>query len=399
MMEIKPILSTLLRNKTGAVLIALQIALTMAVVVNAVVVIQDRAETIAMPTGVDVDQLIMTRAFTFNDEQNARAVIDNDLAVLGALPGVQSVTKISTMPLSNSGSSSTFRASDADNAISLNLAYYQSDVFALSTLGLEITRGRWFRDDEVAYDTDGGYSPTMVVLSDFAADTMYPDEDPVGKFIYNSLGDAVEVIGTYDQLSKPWYGWGDFYSTAIFPMVDINAPLVLRVDSDQRDALIPMIDEALTEIDRERLVGNTRAHTDIVANTFERDVAMNRMLTVVMTLVVIITALGIVGLASFSVMQRRKQIGTRRAIGAQRFHILRYFLTENWMITTFGIVLGLGLTFALNSLLINEYNLPKLDPIMLPLAVLGLWAVGLLATIGPARNAAAVDPAIATRSI
>ncbi|MEM6817764.1 MAG: FtsX-like permease family protein [Pseudomonadota bacterium] len=398
-MEIKPILSTLLRNKTGAVLIALQIALTMAVVVNAIVVIQDRAETIAMPTGVDVDQLIMARAFSFNDEQNPRAVIENDLTLLGELPGVQSVTKISTMPLSNSGSSSTFRVSDADNAASINLAYYQSDIHALGTLGLEITRGRWFRDDEVTYQPDGGYAPTLVVLSDYAADTMYPDEDPIGKFMYNSLGDAIEVIGTYDQLAKPWYGWGNFYSTAIFPIVDLNAPLVLRVDADQRDALIPVIEEALAEIDRERLVGTTRAHTDIVANTFERDVAMNRMLTVVMTLVVIITALGIVGLASFSVMQRRKQIGTRRAIGAQRFHILRYFLTENWLITTFGIVLGLGLTFALNSLLINEYNLPKLDPIMLPLAVLGLWGVGLLATLGPARNAAAVDPAIATRSI
>ncbi len=398
-MEIKPILSTLLRNKTGAVLIALQIALTMAVVVNAVVVIQDRAETIAMPTGVDVDQLIMARAFSFNDEEDPRAVIENDLAVLRAIPGVQNVTKISTMPLSNSGSSSTFRVSDADNAASINLAYYQSDTHSLDTLGLELTRGRWFRDDEVTYQPDGGYAPTMVVLSDYAADTMYPDEDPIGKFMYNSLGDAIEVIGTYDQLSKPWYGWGNFYETAIFPIVDLNAPLVLRVDANQRDTLIPAIDEALAEIDRERLIGTTRAHTDIVARTFERDVAMNRMLTVVMTLVVIITALGIVGLASFSVMQRRKQIGTRRAIGAQRFHILRYFLTENWLITTFGIVLGLGLTFALNSLLINQYNLPKLDPVMLPLAVLGLWGVGLVATLGPARNAAAVDPAIATRSI
>ena len=114
---------------------------------------------------------------------------------------------------------------------------------------------------------------------------------------------------------------------------------------------------------------------------------MNRMLTIVMFLVLTITALGIVGLASFSVTQRRRQIGTRRAIGAQKvFTSCVYFLVENWLVTTGGVVLGLALTFALNYQLITEYNLPRLDPVWLPAVVLGLWAVGLLAAMGPART-------------
>ena len=126
---------------------------------------------------------------------------------------------------------------------------------------------------------------------------------------------------------------------------------------------------------------------------------MNRMLAIVMGLVITITALGIVGIVSFSVAQRQRQIGTRRAVGARRHHILRYFLVENWLVTTGGIVLGLALSFALNHLLVTEYNLPKLDPLYLPLVVLGLWGVGLLAAAGPARNAMAIDPAIATRTV
>ena len=109
-MEIRPILSTLLRNKSGAMLIALQIALTMAVVINAAFVIADRANTIAKPTGVDSDHLTLVRALQANRDVDVRSVIERDVAALMALDGVQTVAKISTITLSNSGSSSSWDA-------------------------------------------------------------------------------------------------------------------------------------------------------------------------------------------------------------------------------------------------------------------------------------------------
>ena len=115
-MEIRPILSTLMRNKTGALLIALQIALTMAVVVNATVVILDRAATMAKPTGVDSERLIVTHVSTLGDEVNVRAESENDVRVLEALPGVERVSRVSTTPLSNSGSSQSFTTSPDEDA-------------------------------------------------------------------------------------------------------------------------------------------------------------------------------------------------------------------------------------------------------------------------------------------
>ncbi|MEO0576372.1 MAG: FtsX-like permease family protein [Pseudomonadota bacterium] len=398
-MEIRPILSTLLRNRTGAILIALQIALTMAVIINSAFIIVERSQTMARPTGVDAGQIVLARAVSVGADLDVRSIIDADVRALLEIEGVENATKLSTMPLSNSGSNSGYHLTSDNESPAFAMAYYQGDINLLDTLGVTVTSGRWFTPDEIVYDPADGEVPSAVLLSDAMAKEAFEEVDPVGKFIYTATGQAIEVIGTYDQMSRPWYNWGDFYNTGIFPHVELNFMYAVRVAPGRADELVPVIEKALADIDNDRLVAGTRTMDEMVKRTYQRDVAMNRMLTIVMALVVFITALGIVGLASFSVAQRKRQIGTRRAIGAQKFHILRYFLVENWLITTAGIVLGLLLSFAINSYLVVTYNFAKLDPLYVPLVVLGLWGVGLLATLGPARSAMRVDPAIATRNI
>ncbi|MGH8152801.1 MAG: ABC transporter permease, partial [Rhodanobacteraceae bacterium] len=106
----------------------------------------------------------------------------------------------------------------------------------------------------------------------------------------------------------------------------------------------------------------------------------------------------IVALASFWVAQRRKQIGIRRALGARRIDILRYFQTENFLIVTFGIVLGMVLAYGLSLLLMQHYELPRLPWFYLPIGAVALWVIGRLAVLGSALRAAAVPPVGATRS-
>jgi putative ABC transport system permease protein len=99
------------------------------------------------------------------------------------------------------------------------------------------------------------------------------------------------------------------------------------------------------------------------------------------------------------VQQRRKQIGIRRAIGATRSDILRYFQAENFLIVTGGIVIGMVLTFFLNVMLMKFYELPRLPLYYLPVGATVLWALGQLAVLGPALRAASVPPVVATRSV
>ena len=112
-----------------------------------------------------------------------------------------------------------------------------------------------------------------------------------------------------------------------------------------------------------------------------------------------LTALVIVGLASFHVTQRTKQIGTRRALGATRTHIIKEFLLENWLITTAGAVLGVILTVVVAYWMETTFQLPRLDWRYLPAGIGILWALSSLAVLEPARRAASVPPAVATRSI
>ena len=126
---------------------------------------------------------------------------------------------------------------------------------------------------------------------------------------------------------------------------------------------------------------------------------MAGMLVGVIVALLTVTALGIVGLASFWVAQRRRMIGVRRALGATRRDILRYFQTENFLLATLGIALGMVLAYGINLFLMLHYELPRLPAVYFPVGAVALWLIGQVAVLGPALRAAAVPPVVATRSV
>ena len=126
---------------------------------------------------------------------------------------------------------------------------------------------------------------------------------------------------------------------------------------------------------------------------------MIKILTFTIILLIAITSLGIVGLASFSVNRRTKQIGTRRALGASKAVILRYFMTENFLISLVGVLFGAALTVGLNIIMIEEFSLTRIAWYLIPVAMLMLLVVGQAAVFGPARRASSVPPAVATRTV
>jgi putative ABC transport system permease protein len=104
-------------------------------------------------------------------------------------------------------------------------------------------------------------------------------------------------------------------------------------------------------------------------------------------------------MASFWVAQRTKQIGTRRALGATRGDILRYFQIENFIITTLGLIVGGILAYAFSFWLMRHYQAPRLPWYYVPIGFLCLWLLGQLAVLGPALRATRVPPVVATRSL
>jgi putative ABC transport system permease protein len=126
---------------------------------------------------------------------------------------------------------------------------------------------------------------------------------------------------------------------------------------------------------------------------------MKVFLIAAITLLALITCVGAYGLATFNVRRRTRQVGIRRALGAQRTEVAAYFLVENGLITIVGLLCGTVLALLISTWLTTHYGLPRLDPRYLLVGSALLWLVGQLAAAYPAYLASAIQPAIATRDV
>jgi putative ABC transport system permease protein len=174
---------------------------------------------------------------------------------------------------------------------------------------------------------------------------------------------------------------------------------LVRTEPGKLDSMMAAVEAALRKRDPNRVVGKLRTVQNYKQNSYSGDSLTAVTLSVVTGLVLVFSALGIFGLATFNVNTRTRQIGTRRAVGARKRDIVSYFMAENWMVTTLGVVVGCVMALGVGYWLSNQFDLPRLDLYYLVGGVAGLWAIGQLAAWQPALRAAKVSPAMATRSI
>jgi putative ABC transport system permease protein len=150
-MEIRPILSAMLRNKTGAILIALQIALTLAIVCNAVFIIHDRLTQLARNPGLDVENMVGVSMSAYKPDYNADSAVKADLEVMRNLPGVVDATYSQSIPLSGGGWSDGATDHPEVNAkSSMPMGVFHMDEHGLNTLGVKLIEGRNFSHEEIA---------------------------------------------------------------------------------------------------------------------------------------------------------------------------------------------------------------------------------------------------------
>jgi len=402
-MGIGPILSAMMRNKTGAVLVALQIAVTLAIVINSLYIIVLRVEKINRDTGIDVENVIVTSVRGFGEDFDVVNSITNDINLIKSIPGVVAATVSNAAPLSGSGSATGLRTVADETIDTVSTARYRWSEEGLASLGLTLSRGRNFFPEEVNYilpESNPPAPPSILVTQDLA-ENLFGEEDALGKTVYWASMEPSTIVGIISHMHGQWVGWDKLENVVIQPGKPARTTnqYIIRVEPGLRDELIPTIEQALGESNRKRVVKNVRSLEDMAARSYRSDRGMAIVLSVVISLLIGLTALVIVGLASFHVTQRTRQIGTRRALGARRIDIIHQFVLENWLITTAGAVLGLILTVIVAYWLETSFELQRLDWRYLPAGVLVLWVLSSLAVLEPARRAASVPPAVATRSV
>ncbi|WP_303636836.1 MULTISPECIES: ABC transporter permease [Stenotrophomonas] len=402
-MDIRPILSTLRRHKTAAALIVLEIALTCAIVCNALFLVTQRVEKISQPSGLVENELVMVRVSGIGEQTNGMARTREDLAALRSIPGVTHVAKVNQLPFrSNSTNTSISREREQERPTAFVSLYMLSEN-ALPTLGLQLVAGRDFQPSEYVDFDEIQKNPTPdratpVIINQQVAAKMYPDQNALGKTFYAG-NQALHVVGIVAHLAAPTNYNDNSELSMILPVrTDFTrGPYMLRTAPERRGEVLKGALAALERNDPNRLVREKLTYEEQRADYFKNDRAMVGLLVTVCVALLVVTALGIVGLASFWVQQRSKQIGIRRALGATRGQVLRYFQTENFLLATLGIVLGMLAAYAINLALMNMYELPRMPLMYLPLGAVLLWVLGQIAVFGPARRAAAVPPAVATR--
>jgi putative ABC transport system permease protein len=401
-MEMKPILTSLRRSPTGAILVALQIALALAVTVNSLYIVIQRLEMLNADHGMDVPNLFTIGWTAHGDRFNGEVTMREDLAILRGLPGVVSATVINAIPLSGGGSSTTIYTEPNEKGTEANINVFNVDEQGARTLGVKIVEGRDVDASVVRKPPRNTSSfPPEILLTRDAAKELFPEGSALGKTVYTSLSQPATVVGIIDRMHGSWPSWEHFGNVALLPEIpdEQYARYLVRAEPGRRDELAKQAEEALRKVENGRVVLRTRTLEYVAASTYADDRAMAVYLTVVIGLLLGIAALGIFGLAAFNVGTRTKQIGTRRAVGARRFDILRYFLVENWLITTVGVVTGCILALLLGYWLSTTFELPRLKLYYLVGGALVLWLVSLAATLKPARRASLVSPAVATRTV
>ena len=411
-MDIRPILSTLMRHKTAASLIVIEIALTCAIICNALFMISDRIREVREVSGLVEDELVRVQILSIGSDADQSARTRTDLANLRAIPGVKDATVLNQVPFVNSSWNSGVRLAQEQQQSTLSATTYMAEDQFIETLGLKLVAGRDFNPDEYqeASDlldglTEDGSVPGAIITRSLA-DKLYPGEDAVGKSFYSWGDKPIRVIGVVEHLVRPSQMGGPSareYSM-VFPLrphYNLGGNYVIRTSPERRAEVLAAAKKTLVANGADRIIleDNSKTVEELRHEFFQAPRAMAWLLGIVCVFLLLITALGIIGLASFWVQQRTKQIGVRRALGATRGQILRYFQVENFLLATVGIVIGMLMAYAINQLLMGRYELPRLPLSYLPIGAVALWLLGQIAVYGPARRAAMVPPAVATRSV
>ena len=409
-MEIRPILSALLRNKTGAILVALQVALSLAILANALHIVSERREASARPSGVAEEQsvfAISVRNLSSGGPEQQLATQKREIDVIRAVPGVVSAANVNQIPMSQSGWNNSVAIDRKQVDESAPSSFYFSPDSLVKTWGLKLVEGRDFLPGEfLDIDANTEVYPRHVIITKALAEKLWPGVPATGRTMYFGTGeDAIEVrvVGVVERLqtqSAQVTERGEFSSIAPMRIYGNHpgAQYTIRAEPGQVERVIRDVEAALRKASPTPVVLESTTLEKYRKDRYRADLALSWMLVTVSVLLLLVTSSGIVGMASLWGTQRRKQIGVRRALGAKRSDILRYFVLENFMITSAGVVGGVLLGVALNQLLVSKLEMARLPLEYLVAGGVVFWSLGVIAVYGPAWRAASISPALATRS-
>jgi putative ABC transport system permease protein len=399
-----PILSAMRRNKFGALLIAAQMAVTLAFLANALTLVEQRIGWSGRPSGLAEADIFVMQTESVDHPGDLAARQTADVAALRALPGVVDAYATNMYPLEGGGQIETVNLTADQKTPTAFAAHYMGDEHALHTMDLKLIAGRNFSADEIADRSDNDIPPPsgFIVTKTLAA-KLFPNGDALGKPIYVENVRPVPIVGIVDRLQGPLTVATGFNSTFAenslltpYRLIGETSVYMVRAQPGQRDAVMKSAEAKLFAMDDNRIL-KSKSMQQVRADAYRGDRGLIVLLSAICTALLVVTAFGIVGLTSYWVAQRRQQIGIRRALGATRLAIVRYFQTENFMIAAAGAAIGIAFAIALNLWMVRNFEMVRMDSRRPFGGALVILLLGQFAVLWPALRAASIPPALATR--
>jgi len=403
-------------QRIGRAIVAAQMAMTVVLLVGAALLGRSLQHALSVDPGFRTDGIIaMDLAMPSTDDEPAKARLSTFYAGvfdrLRTIPGVDEVAAVNAVPLDGGladGMFAVISATDDPKTMDDIKALFQqkeklgtADFCAASpayfrALGIRLVRGRLFDD------RDAPNAPHVAVISESLARTRWPNADPIGATVEfgNMDGDVrpltiVGIVGDTREQGIEQPPRPTLYVNLIQRPPD-SATVVMRSSVDTRavtNAARGILREVAPEVPPRFRTFEQIYSASLGARRFNLT-----LVAVFAGTALILAVAGIYGVLTYNVTQRRREIGVRVALGAQRSQVLRTILGEGMMTTGIGIILGTVAAFALTRTIQSLlFGVTPTDPLTFALVVVGLASVALLASYLPARRATNADPMEALR--
>lgn len=393
-MSVYLISKSLLRRKVVTALLLLQLAVTLGLVVNSLLLAGAAKELVEQPTGLSLEEILSVRvkptSTAMRVDPALSEVINRQLAAVRLIPGVEAAEYINQTPMRQGGSSSNIFEIGRDDESNVNaVAYYNTASQIFKVLGTKLVSGREL--------TELDKGTQNIVLTEKLAKQLFADQNPVGKA--TNQGTVVGVVADYYSqryASDPSYGVINFVP---MPRVEMGYQLMVRVAEGQSEAVRKQLTDVIRGAESEMDIDSVTRMDENRDEVFRSEIGLATLLAVLSGLMLLVAMISAYSHAHFHALQMQKEVGIKRALGASKARVLLDVLSESWLTTAMGAGLGILVCYGLNISLAKAITIPAV-PVWLPLltTVLLLLCVT-LATWYPARIATRISPATATKTL
>jgi putative ABC transport system permease protein len=392
------------REGMRKILLVAEVGLSLVLLIGAGLMLRTVSQLTRVNPGFNAEKLLtmqLTLSGNIYDPQHRRVFYNECLTRVQAVQGVRSAALTLSLPIDGSNWNSVFIVGDQPVPPRVELpssAFTPVSANYFETMGIRLLKGRVFTDE-----ADNEKSSAVTVINETLARRFWPNEDPIGKRLKQGWPEDKlpwrEVIGVVSDVKLNGVNM-DTPLQSYLPLAQEPArgpALVVRAEGDPM-MLAASVEQTIHSIDKDLPVFNIRSMDQLLGNAIAQQRLTMVLLAGFAVVALVLAAVGIYGVISYSVSQRTQEIGIRLALGAQTRDVLKLVVGQGMLLALIGVVLGLGASLALTQLMKSLlFGVSAADPATYIAIALLLTSVALLACYLPARRATKVDPMTALR--